>query len=49
MLMTGYNNGITTVYESIGGCYSKSVKSLWSSRSFVWNDCLTGSSVIALA
>ena len=49
MLMTGYNNGITTVYESIGGCYSKSVKSLWNSRSFVWNDCLTGSSVIALA
>lgn len=49
MLMTGYNNGTTTVYESIGGCYSKSVKSLWNSRSFVWNDCLTGSSVIALS
>ena len=49
MLMTGYSNGMTTVYESIGGCYSKSVKSLWNSRSFVWNDCLTGSSVIALA
>lgn len=49
MLMTGYNSGMTTVYESIGGCYSKSVKSLWNSRSFVWNDCLTGTSVIALA
>lgn len=49
MLLTGYNNGNTTVYESIGGCYSKSVKSLWNSRSFVWNDCLTGSSVIALS
>lgn len=49
MLLTGYNNGTTTVYESIGGCYTRSVSSVWASRSFVWSDCLTGSSVIAIA
>ena len=48
VLATGYNNGVTTVYDPIGGIYTRSVDALWNSRSFVWNDVLSGTSIIAL-
>lgn len=48
VLATGYNNGNTTVYDPIGGIYSKSVASLWNGQSYVWNDRLSGTSIIAL-
>jgi hypothetical protein len=48
VIATGYNNGNTTVYDPIGGIYTKSVASLWNGRSFVWNDVLSGTSIIAL-
>ena len=48
VIATGYNNGNTTVYDPIGGIYNKSVASLWNGRSFVWNDVLSGTSIIAI-
>jgi hypothetical protein len=48
VIATGYNNGSTTVYDPIGGIYSKSVSSLWNGQSYVWNDRLSGTSIIAL-
>ena len=48
VLATGYNNGRTMVYDPIGGTYWNSVDNLWNGRSFVWNDCLSGTSIIAL-
>ena len=48
VIATGYSNGNTTVYDPIGGIYAKSVSSLWNGRSFVWNDCLSGTSITAI-
>lgn len=48
VIATGYSNGSTTVYDPIGGIYVRDIGSLWGSRSFEWNDVLSGTSVIAL-
>lgn len=45
---TGYDNGYTTVYDSISGTYTKSVQSIWNNRSFAWVETLSGTSVIAI-
>lgn len=48
VLLTGYDNGMTTVYDSIGGVYQRSTSSIWNGRSFAWNDILSGNSIIAI-
>ena len=48
VLATGYSDGQTMVYDPIGGKYWKSVSSLWNGQSYVWNDRLSGTSIIAL-
>lgn len=48
VLCTGYSNGSTTVYDPIGGIYTRSVSSIWEARSFIPMDCLSGNSIIAI-
>ena len=48
ILATGYSNGETLVYDSIGGTYMRSTESIWNSQSYAWNDRLSGTSIIAL-
>ena len=48
VLATGYDNGNTMVYDPIGGKYWRTASSLWNSQSYVWNDRLSGTSIIAL-
>ena len=48
VLATGYDNGQTCIYDPIGGVYWRSTASVWGARSFVWNDVLSGTSIIAV-
>lgn len=48
VLATGFNNGITTVYDPVAGIRNQQTANLWNARSMEWNDTLSGTSFTAL-